>query len=296
MPFDDKEIRAALTLNRIPSFTVGGEAKADVLSFKLHLRGVNYSELRHHPHSHTYFEHHFSGAESMTLLLESGRAVIVPPFCSVLIVPGCVHGWAKETVCERHYSISYEFKDHAVTEYILSAAAKEPFLLFNENAAIRFCLSYIPNAMQREHDEALHLMQSLSAIIFNEILDSIRRRTSFPLRSYLSPSRVQLAKTYIKEHICDRPTVEEVAAKVHLSVKQLDRLFGKEEGITATEYIRDRLCIEAESRLLSRKETIQQISMDLGFPSPSAFSKFFALHRGLSPKVFRELHGSAPNE
>ncbi|MCD8264357.1 MAG: helix-turn-helix domain-containing protein [Tannerellaceae bacterium] len=58
-------------------------------------------------------------------------------------------------------------------------------------------------------------------------------------------------------------------------------------GRTATEWINNRIILEAKTLLYSTSMTIQQISDELSFSSQSSFGKYFKRAVGVSPKEFR---------
>lgn len=77
------------------------------------------------------------------------------------------------------------------------------------------------------------------------------------------------------------------AEKLHLNPKYLTTIIKRATGKTAIEWINDYIIWEAKSLLKGTDMTIQEISIDLGFPNQSFFGKYFKQHTGLSPKNYR---------
>lgn len=89
---------------------------------------------------------------------------------------------------------------------------------------------------------------------------------------------------------CDGlPTVKYFADKVHLSPNYFGDLIKKETGITAQEYIQQKLIDVAKDRVSDNDKTINEIAFELGFQYPHYFSRMFRKHTGMSPNEFRKL-------
>lgn len=58
-------------------------------------------------------------------------------------------------------------------------------------------------------------------------------------------------------------------------------------GNSPKHIIADYLLKEIEASLRSTDKTVQEISIEYGFPSQAALAKFFKIHRGISPSEFR---------
>ncbi len=82
------------------------------------------------------------------------------------------------------------------------------------------------------------------------------------------------------------PTLSELAALCHVSVRQLMRSFRAAHGVAIGAYIARRR-IEAAKELLLGGDSIQVISAKMNFGSPSAFAYAFRRATGLTPKEYR---------
>lgn len=284
--FDENEMRQTQRLNYISSFSISYPLETELRYFKKHLRGINYFELRHYPHSHPFFELHFPDGESMNMIIE-GENVTVPAEGGILIFPDCIHYWDENNTASRHFSIAFTVKNQSVESYIMELKSDMNYILYGKNEVVSFALSYALRAMDNDYNTRVSLLKSLTSIFMNEIIQDFNSRSKHKVTEISKPSRTALAKKYIAENVRSGLSVSEVSRKLHLSEKQLNRLFVKNEGISVSQYIRNRLCEEAEAQLLRQEQTVKEISYELGFSSASSFSKFFKLHKGLSPTEFR---------
>ena len=98
---------------------------------------------------------------------------------------------------------------------------------------------------------------------------------------------------YIKEHLAERITLDQVATQVYLSKSYFCRIIKNELGCTFTEYV-NRLRIERSKNLLrSTRMSIAEISIAVGFDDQSYFTRIFKKQTGTSPGKYREQRGTA---
>ena len=83
------------------------------------------------------------------------------------------------------------------------------------------------------------------------------------------------------------PSVQYFADKVHLSSNYFGDLVRKEKGLSAQEYIHDKLIEVAKEQVTNQKLSINEIAYGLGFKYPQHFSRLFKKKLGCSPKEYR---------
>lgn len=77
------------------------------------------------------------------------------------------------------------------------------------------------------------------------------------------------------------------AGKLCLTPKYLSAVIKEMTGQSAFDWINDYVILETKSLLKSTNMTIQQISDELNFASPTFFAKYFKRLTGISPKEYR---------
>ncbi len=97
-----------------------------------------------------------------------------------------------------------------------------------------------------------------------------------------------VAKTidYIQQHLSAKLRNDELAQQLFVSRTYLTERFRKETGISLGKYIDYQLMYEAQRRLCKTDDSIQTISMDLGY-DPFYFSRRFKQMCGLTPLQYR---------
>ena len=102
------------------------------------------------------------------------------------------------------------------------------------------------------------------------------------------PQSVKDAIAFLKERLCEKVSLDEVADHVQICSFQLCRLFKKHTGITMTEYV-NRLRVEqARKRLVDPGRQIAEVAHEVGFSSLSQFNRNFLKIAGESPSEYRE--------
>ena len=92
----------------------------------------------------------------------------------------------------------------------------------------------------------------------------------------------------VAKHFRESREVQFYANLLCLSPKYFGSVIKQQTGITAVEWISRYVIIQAKSLLRHNKHlNIQQISYQLGFADPAAFTRYFKANTGLSPKEYR---------
>ncbi|MBR1798194.1 MAG: AraC family transcriptional regulator [Clostridiales bacterium] len=101
---------------------------------------------------------------------------------------------------------------------------------------------------------------------------------------------VLLAIDYIRAHVQDNLTVEQVANALSVNTSYLSKLFKKDMGKSISEYIRDSKIEIAENMLRHLDDSSLEIANYLGFSSQSHFIQVFKKQTGLTPEEYRKQH------
>jgi PAS domain S-box-containing protein len=99
--------------------------------------------------------------------------------------------------------------------------------------------------------------------------------------------QIERALTYIRQHFRERITVEELAAMVHLSTRQLHRKFVETFGHSPQTFIM-KLRIQAACDALQQEDVqILNVATALGFCDQSSFTQHFHRHMGMTPLKYQ---------
>lgn len=95
--------------------------------------------------------------------------------------------------------------------------------------------------------------------------------------------------TWIRTHLDDSISVEMLAEKADMSIRQFYRCFERIAGEPPAEHIQ-RLRLAAGAALLAYSDaTVVQAAVAAGYESREAFTRIFTRHYGCTPKAFRQI-------
>lgn len=86
------------------------------------------------------------------------------------------------------------------------------------------------------------------------------------------------------------PMVHYFADQLHLSPNYFGDLIKKETGVSAQDYIQNKVIQVAKERVFDQSKSISEIAYELGFKYPQHFSRLFKQRVGYSPNEFRNLN------
>ena len=103
----------------------------------------------------------------------------------------------------------------------------------------------------------------------------------------VSPERLYKARQYIGRHFREPITISEVAAQFHIEPSYFSRMFKKEFGVTAIEYLTS--CrIDQAKELLKGRRAVRDVAALCGYQDQFYFSRMFKKATGLSPSEFQQ--------
>ena len=93
--------------------------------------------------------------------------------------------------------------------------------------------------------------------------------------------------SYIREHLTDEFSVDQMAKDLYLSRSYLSTKFKKETGMTLSQYMQEQKIEKAKSLLKTTDRSILEIATYLGFSSQGYFQNVFKKCTGMTPKDYR---------
>lgn len=142
-------------------------------------------------------------------------------------------------------------------------------------------------------DLSLFLLEELFGPVFatkvaKEIVVFLRRTESDPQLSVFlqyrnhMEDRIHQAQDSIAQHLDEPITIDQLAAQVHMSPRNLTRLFRKTTGITIGQYT-DKLRLERAVQLLSEGEKVEAVSRSCGLSSSNQLRSLLKKYASVLP-------------
>jgi transcriptional regulator GlxA family with amidase domain len=99
---------------------------------------------------------------------------------------------------------------------------------------------------------------------------------------------------WIAEHLATRLSVEDLARRMSMSVRNFERVFTREVGTTPSQYVLQ-MRVESARRQLERTNSgLKHVAKSVGFGSVDAMRRAFVRLLGLTPARYRELAERPP--
>ncbi|HQT85460.1 MAG: AraC family transcriptional regulator [Acidiphilium sp. 37-64-53] len=101
------------------------------------------------------------------------------------------------------------------------------------------------------------------------------------------------AMTMIEDQINEPPKLTDIAARLGISLRQLQRLFRAHLGESPASFIKALRLQRAQAMLQAREMPVTEVAMACGFGSSAYFASAYRAHFGYSPRAERQLRAIA---
>ncbi|MFG1593585.1 GyrI-like domain-containing protein [Halobacteriovorax sp. CON-3] len=108
------------------------------------------------------------------------------------------------------------------------------------------------------------------------------------IQTHFHKMQLAKAKKFIRSKLAEKVSLDEVAKASGASIYHFIRVFAAYTGETPFSYIRRERIVES-LRLLEENQNITDVSLAIGFETPSSFNKAFKRETQVSPSEFRNL-------
>ncbi len=149
--------------------------------------------------------------------------------------------------------------------------------------------------------EEIDLIISSLELVANEIalLDDVKLQSNkereTPIKQQPYDHMVINAIEYIRVHITEKITLDEIANHCNYSTSYLSHHFKKVVGVNVNHYI-NRMKVEySKDYLIRSDDTLAKIAEDLGFSDVSYYSRMFTKILGIAPGKFRDKYKGVVN-
>ena len=283
-----KQGKKVSNLNKMNFWGVSLPYNVRIYGFKALCGGKQHFYITPKLHHHNYYEVHFSldgfvnyNIGNKNITLESGQYLIITPkikhqatsFSDPLYRLTLLFGFEPENVKN---PVSDEFRKQDYWTGTISVQMKEAFDFIVREAAKNSLLS--PHLIGNRVFELLYLLLRDMGINEAPVDTGANSETDI---------RLTIAKQYILDNVNFPIICTDVSSYCHLSYKQLNRLFLKNEGVSLLEFIHSAKISAAQELLRKTDYTIGQISEMLHFSNEYNFNSFFKKYSGVTPGDYR---------
>jgi AraC family transcriptional regulator len=188
--------------------------------------------------------------------------------------------------------VTYVYLDPAVLQSDIETddvdVLLSPRLLF-EDAAIWSTVSKLKQAIDAPDTENRLYVEALGLVLGHELirLNRGKAHSDTPVRGGLAAWQQRVVTGYVEEHLAEPIALATLAGLVRLSTYHFCRAFKQSFGIPPHRYHTSRRVEEAKVMLASRKHSVTEIGLALGFSETSSFTAAFRKITGQTPSSYQ---------
>lgn len=234
------------------------------------------------------------GSQSQTMELVPGSIYLIPPYvehtdsCEGVFSHYYIHVYEEpsgESLFEL-FDVPNRVDEKKIDrELFRTLSEQNPFLTLSEKDPKSYDnqSTLLNNLSVNRRRELFNKVESRGVLY---ILLSRFLRTATP-KSQIGDIRINRAVGYVKEHVCDIVSVNDLANVACMSKDHFIRQFRKQLGETPNKYVMRKKIERAELLLLTTQETVKSIAYELGFSDSAYFCRVFTKIAGTSPNQYR---------
>jgi AraC-like DNA-binding protein/mannose-6-phosphate isomerase-like protein (cupin superfamily) len=234
------------------------------------------------PHRHGYYE---------LMLIENGQgshffdfeSFDVTDFSIHVVLPGQVH---QLNLAEGTKGCVLTFSDYSLHNYLHSSIIQNLRFLhqLNKLNVIKGDKTWFDPLLKLAYQINETDDESIRFSILNLILNTVNLKCT---ESKPNSSVIYQFHRLLEQHFQTEHLPSYYAGLLNLTEKALNEKVKKDMGITSTQFIAQRICLEAKRLLKNTSLSIKEIGFDLGFQDPAYFNRFIKKQLGFSPNELR---------
>lgn len=210
--------------------------------------------------------------------------------------PGQVFSVDSEKISEAYqlsfiqdfYCIQTHDSEIACNGVLFNNVYETPFVKPNEKDILKLSL-IIDNLIDEFENTETAQYDMLQAYLKQFIIHSVRIRKEYHVvKEDIETKLFKDFSLLVEQNFKKLHSVTDYANRLGISPKSLTKHFKKTKTDTPSDFIKNRIIIEAKRQLLYSTKAIKNIAFDLGFNDPAYFSRFFTKATGQSPKQFQQ--------
>lgn len=241
------------------------------------------------PHRHLYYELFFFRKGGGTHLIDFIEYPIVDNSIH-LIGPGQVHLLRRHP--KSHGAVVHFKKETALQlpqVYSLLQGAASPIFEHSPEsfARIETILQQLEDAIKSEEQNVDEMVACLWYILLKITAQQKVAKVKYESRGYKYFAEL---KVLVEENYRNNKLPVWYAAQLHITEKRLNEICKEATGFTMSNYLKERIVLEAKRLLSHSAGSVKEIGYHLGFEDPSYFARFFKKNTGLTAGEFKERH------
>jgi len=193
----------------------------------------------------------------------------------------------KLTFLRDFYCIQTHDKEVACNGVLFNNIYDTPFLQPSENDTIKleFIITSLVDELKQSETGQYDMLQ---AYLKQFIVHAVRIKTAhYQIKDDVESQLFKDFSLLVEQNYKTLRSVTEYANRLGISPKSLTKHFQKNGSQTPSDFIKNRIILEAKRQLIYSSDSVKQIAFSLGFNDPAYFSRFFTKSTTKSPLLFK---------
>jgi len=250
---------------------------------QLHANRTGSIKLEYPIHYHPSMELVYCHGGSLTLHLDQNTHTMTKGSFA-LVSPMAVHGFSCPDTCSCTF-IHVPERIFLQVESIFSLSAQHTGCIFDGTGFKEILLNIYDYVQKNDHTIASYYTMILLTLCVRCMQDAKTQVISYEGNSYPLLREILL---YIQNNYKKTITLDLLCAKFNISKSSMSRLINKDLQSSLPELINKYRMLEAKYLLLQTRQSIADISDQLGYASVCSFNRNFQKHYGVAPREFRK--------
>ncbi len=187
------------------------------------------------------------------------------------------------------YCIQTHDKEISCNGVLFNNIYETPFIQLEEKDAkkLDFILSELIEEFDRKEAAQYDMLQSY---LKQFIIHAVRvKKERHIVKDDIESKLFKDFSTLVEFNFKKMHSVTDYATRLGISPKSLTKHFQKIGTQTPSDFIKNRIILEAKRKLIYTDFSVKEIAFDLGFNDPAYFTRFFTKATSSSPKNFKKL-------
>ncbi|SFT45845.1 AraC-type DNA-binding protein [Lishizhenia tianjinensis] len=273
-----------------------------IKEFKTKTSEFYVNDLSEHLHTHHFIHKPHKHDFYICVLFTKGRgrheidfkSYEVEPGSVFFLKPGSMHHWTFEEKAEGYiffhsksfYDLNYQ--NRQLHDFPFYFSLYNPPVIYLTPEDVKQTLPLLELLRKEENEDSYTAIKRASLIDLIYInfarLYSHQQGKQESKASYLL--KLQAFEALVNQNYQLEKSPNFYAEKLNVSIKHLNRIVKDTLNITASQFIADRIILEAKKLLIHADYRVVEVADTLGYDDASYFIRFFKKHTGLTPNKF----------
>ena len=193
----------------------------------------------------------------------------------------------KLTFLKDFYCIQTHDKEVACNGVLFNNIYDTPFLqpTVNDTLKLDFIITSLVDELKQSATGQYDMLQ---AYLKQFIVNAVRIKTAhYQIKDDVASQLFKDFSLLVEQNYKTIHSVTEYATRLGISPKSLTKHFQKIGSQTPSDFIKNRIILEAKRQLLYSSDSVKQIAYNLGYNDPAYFTRFFTKSTTKSPLHFK---------